>query len=96
MASSYTKDPFLIVIGSLDLRACQNVTQIVVVVEDEEKRQRVRYLFYRKSFEFKLQFLDVPLCNFHHCASCIFQLYEFLVALRPDEKIIVFVGKKSL
>uniref|UniRef100_A0A915L9V9 Helicase ATP-binding domain-containing protein n=1 Tax=Romanomermis culicivorax TaxID=13658 RepID=A0A915L9V9_ROMCU len=41
MAESYTKDPFLIVIGSLDLTACSTVTQVVEVIRDEEKQTRV-------------------------------------------------------
>ncbi|XP_069127188.1 probable ATP-dependent RNA helicase DDX53 [Argopecten irradians] len=41
MADAYLKDPFQVFVGSLDLAAVHSVTQLVEIVDDEEKKDRV-------------------------------------------------------
>uniref|UniRef100_A0A914W7T4 RNA helicase n=1 Tax=Plectus sambesii TaxID=2011161 RepID=A0A914W7T4_9BILA len=41
LAQQYTKDAFMVVVGSLDLNACANVEQLLEVVEEDEKRKRL-------------------------------------------------------
>lgn len=39
LGEKYTKDPFLVVVGTLDLTACHNVSQEVICVDEVSKRQ---------------------------------------------------------
>lgn len=41
LGDRYTKDAFIIVVGSLDLTACHAVTQIIDVVQEDKKREHV-------------------------------------------------------
>ncbi|XP_071807654.1 probable ATP-dependent RNA helicase DDX43 [Asterias amurensis] len=62
LARKYMKDPFHVNVGSLDLSACHSVTQLIEVIDEEYKKER---------------------------------LIEFIECLREDEKLLVFVGRKS-
>lgn len=62
LARRYMTDPMQVFVGSLDLAACHSVTQIVEMIDEEDKRRR---------------------------------LTDFLLNEKdPDEKCIIFVGKK--
>ncbi|XP_022097065.1 ATP-dependent RNA helicase DBP2-like [Acanthaster planci] len=63
LARKYMKNPFHVNVGSLDLSACHSVTQLVEVIDEEYKRER---------------------------------LIEFIESLQEDEKLLVFVGRKSM
>ena len=41
LAQSYMKDPIQVFIGTLDLAACHSVTQVIELIEEEEKHNRV-------------------------------------------------------
>lgn len=41
LAQSYMKDPIQVFIGTLDLAACHSVTQIIELVQEEEKHDKV-------------------------------------------------------
>ncbi|XP_038056839.1 probable ATP-dependent RNA helicase DDX43 isoform X2 [Patiria miniata] len=62
LARKYMKNPFHVNVGSLDLSACHSVTQLVEVIDEEYKKER---------------------------------LVDFISSLQEDEKLLVFVGRKS-
>ena len=39
LASTYMKDPFMVYIGTLDLRACSDVRQKIEIVDQDDKRR---------------------------------------------------------
>lgn len=41
LAQSYMKDPIQVFIGTLDLAACHSVTQVIELVQEEEKHDKV-------------------------------------------------------
>jgi len=43
MAKNYTKDPIMVVVGTVELRAVQSVKQNIVFVTEEEKYDWVCY-----------------------------------------------------
>ncbi|XP_060077446.1 probable ATP-dependent RNA helicase DDX53 [Ylistrum balloti] len=43
MADAYLTDPFQVFVGSLDLAAVHSVTQLVEIIDDEEKKDRVSF-----------------------------------------------------
>ncbi|XP_064624758.1 probable ATP-dependent RNA helicase DDX43 [Lineus longissimus] len=43
LARRYMKDPMMVYVGTLDLAACHTVTQIVEVLPEEDKRDRLYY-----------------------------------------------------
>eukprot|EP00057_Strongylocentrotus_purpuratus_P033947 XP_793382.2 PREDICTED: ATP-dependent RNA helicase DBP2 [Strongylocentrotus purpuratus] len=45
LAKNYMKNPIHVNVGSLDLSACHNVTQLVEIVDEEEKRDRLIAFF---------------------------------------------------
>lgn len=63
LAKRYMKDPIQVYVGSLDLAAVHSVTQTILLVNEDDKRQHV---------------------------------IEFINSLSDDDKIIIFVGKKSV
>jgi len=62
LAEKYTKDPFMIRVGSLDLSAVHSVTQEIVMTTENEKRGLLTGILYK---------------------------------MNPDDKVIVFVGRKT-
>lgn len=62
LAQSYMKNPVQVFIGTLDLAACHSVTQVIEMIPEEEKHDR---------------------------------LIEFFHNMKEDDKVIVFVGKKT-
>ncbi|XP_034243433.1 probable ATP-dependent RNA helicase DDX43 [Thrips palmi] len=62
LAQSYMNNPIQVFIGTLDLAACHSVTQIIDIVDEEEKWEKL---------------------------MCFFE------EMQGDDKVIVFVGKKT-
>lgn len=84
-------NPVQVHVGSLDLAAVHSVTQKVLVIDEEEKRDYVgwkKFLSHLKFFKpnrFLLYKVSFPL-----------QLLDILRNLAEEDKIIVFVGKKMV
>lgn len=62
LAQSYMNNPIQVFIGTLDLAACHSVTQIIDIIDEEEKWDK---------------------------------LMQFFMEMTEDDKVIVFVGKKT-
>ncbi|XP_071965095.1 probable ATP-dependent RNA helicase DDX43 [Antedon mediterranea] len=45
LANNYMKDPMQVYVGSLDLAACHSVTQLIEVLDEEDKRSRLLDFF---------------------------------------------------
>lgn len=41
LSRRYTKDPVMVVIGTLDLTACENVAQFTEYLEEDQKMERL-------------------------------------------------------
>ena len=63
LASQYQKNPMQVFVGSLDLAAVHSVTQNIEILEEEDKKDRLRYYLFNE--------------------------------MKPHDKVIVFVGRKS-
>lgn len=80
LAQSYMSNPVQICVGTLDLAAVHTVTQLVEIMDEEAKWERVSWFH-----SIKLNFE-----TFHS------QLKTFIADMSPDDKAIVFCGKKAI
>lgn len=77
LAQSYMKDPIQVFIGTLDLAACHSVTQVIELIDDEEKHSKVSFSPQLNYVCKKLPLLNCSLrfnlCFISHIADGILQ-----------------------
>lgn len=74
LAQSYMKDPIQVFIGTLDLAACHSVTQVIELVQEEEKHDKVSSE--NTTLYFKKINCIVMCCVFISCFSSAHRLLQ--------------------